>query len=450
MFDVFYAIDSLKIYFPIFASSIVYARFIAYKKINNDLFYAFIGILFSILVFTIVPAPAWYLWMLPFLCTFFIKFYSTERKILQLYMVLNVAYIVYFVWFFVPDHPDLTFISTPLNLKIPGERLRNISFTFLETVLFITIYFFYKFGVKSNLLYKKDRIFTIGVSGDSGVGKTTLSSDISLLLGDRMLRLEGDADHKWERDDEHWQVFNHLNPKANFLYRQAENILKLGRGKVVYQADYDHRLGKFTRQKELHAKDYIIISGLHTFYLPIMREIMDLKIYVDTDERLRRHWKMLRDIRERNYTKDAVMEQIERRMSEVNKYIYPQKEYADIIVNYFTEDAFGIDDINYNPKVKLKFIFDSSIDVELLINRLNAEKADTIWDYNDDLQKQHIIFNNPLQKHTIETIVQDIVSNREEILCYKPVWLDGFRGITQLLILLVLSEKIKKKENYDA
>ena len=53
--------------------------------------------------------------------------------------------------------------------------------------------------------------------------------------------------------------------------------------------------------------------------------MIDFKIYIDTDESLRRHWKILRDTKKRGYSTQKILEQIEARMVDAVKYIYPQK-----------------------------------------------------------------------------------------------------------------------------
>ncbi len=75
----------------------------------------------------------------------------------------------------------------------------------------------------------------IGIAGDSGAGKTRLLEKIEHLFGTGkdILFLEGDGDHRWERGDENWEQYTALDPQANYLYRQAENIKNL-RGEIGF------------------------------------------------------------------------------------------------------------------------------------------------------------------------------------------------------------------------
>lgn len=449
VFDTFYPVGNLKIYIPIFAALAVYIRFSAYRKVNNDLFYTFISILFSVFVLLAFPVYSWYVWMVPFLSIFFIEHYSKHTRILYLYLALNIVYLVFFLFFYIPEYHDLTFLKTYFNIKIYDDKLRNIAFTMFEVILCAIIYSLYKFGVKSNSVYKKVHNLIIGISGDSAAGKNTLLSDIKLFLGNRLLELEGDADHKWPRGDQNWDTLTHLHPKANYLHKQASDILSLKYGRSILRSDYDHNTGRFMAQKQIKPKEFIILAGLHPFYLPVSRKIIDFKIYLDTEEKLRRHWKILRDIQQRGYSKERVLEQIEKRMDDAKKYIHPQKEFADLIVSYSTEDFIDkkleIGNEKCAPDLKLKLILDSSIHLEGLIKKLMEEKIDIYWDYADDLNRQYLVLNTPPKKETIINVAKDIIPNIEEITTSNVVWLDGYRGFTQLIVLLVLSEKMREE-----
>lgn len=444
LFDSFYPISGLKIYIPIFAAIAIYAKFISYRKINNDLFYTFIGILFAIFVLLVFPAYSWYLWMVPFLSLFFIEHYEKHPKIFYLNGATNILYLIFFIFFFIPEYRDWIFLQAPLNIKIDNERLRNITYTAFQVMLCATVYSMYKFGIRSNSIYKKTHNFIVGIGGDSAAGKSVLKGDVRSLLGERVLEMEGDADHKWSRGDENWQLLTHLDPKANYLHKQAQDLWVLKYGRSVTRSDYDHRAGKFASSKKIEPREFIILSGLHLFYLPISRKIIDLKIYIDTEEKLRRHWKILRDNRERGYSKKKVMEEIERRAEDASKFVRPQKEFADIIVAYSPKDSFEIGDAEREPGLLLKVTLDSSIHIEELVNKLLDEHVEVRWDYAEDLKSQYLYLGHPPKKDTIVNIAKEIIPNIEEVIAQNAVWLDGYRGIVQLIVMLVLSKKMEE------
>ena len=449
VYDTFAMIGNVKVYLPFLLVVLLYARFSVFRKVNNDLLYAFLALTFSSFVAFITPAPGWYVWLFPFLSILFIKFSREKFQIILLYITLNVMYLIYMVFFFPPEFIDLIFVDTPLQFKIETTKLHNLSFTMLEATLIASMYTFYKFGIKSNFVYKKRDSTVIGIAGDSGAGKTTLLSDLKSLLGKKVSELEGDADHKWARNDENWEHFTHLNPKANFLYRQYEDLVNLKFGKKIFRPNYDHSIGKFTNLQKIKAGDYIILSGLHTFYLPKMRKVIDFKIYLDTDEVLRKYWKITRDTRKRGYFKEAIIQQIDRRKTDSQKYIYPQKGFADMIVAYFIDGDYKMKNIGTPPKIKLKIIIDSSVHIEEIISRLE-KKMKVSWDYSEDLKTQILVLDGWVNDDFLENISKKMIMNLEELLGEKPAWMEGYRGVVQLMVLLILSEKMKMIQTGDS
>lgn len=446
MFNVYAYVGNLKIYLPIFALLAVFGRFFAYNKTNSDLLDAFSGIVFSLFVLLIIPAPGWYIWMWPFLSMFFIKIYYNISKIMLFYIGLCLIYTIFFVFFYMPEYQDLIFIKTPISLKICNDRLRNLTFTILEVFLVFVIYALYKFGVKSNAIYKKSNALVIGIGGDSGAGKSTLMTDIKHLLGSNVTELEGDGDHKWERGDVHWQQFTHLDPKANYIHRQADQLLALKAGKSIIRMQYDHSTGKLSKSELIIPRDFIILSGLHPFYLPKMRKIIDFKIYLDPDPQLRIHWKILRDLDNRGYTKEKVLDQLNKRSLDATKYIVPQKAFADMVISYLAQDSLDIGNVNAEVSTKLKVVLDSSIRLENLINAFNSEGLVIEWDYSDDLKNQYLIFSQEVSQDILAKIAKTIVPSLQEIVRDDITWQNGYRGMMQLLILIVLSEKMKEPD----
>jgi uridine kinase len=173
----------------------------------------------------------------------------------------------------------------------------------------------------------------IAIAGDSGSGKSTFIELIRpFFLFDKVLEFETDRYHKWERGNERWKHISHLNPEANYLEKLEEDTFNLKLGNVVVSVDYDHTTGKFTHPKTVEPKENIILCGLHTFYSKQLRNLSDLKIYIDTSEELKTKWKIQRDVHQRGHSKENVLSAIQFRKSDYETYVSPQKEHADIIV----------------------------------------------------------------------------------------------------------------------
>lgn len=239
---------------------------------------------------------------------------------------------------------------------------------------------------------------TIAISGDSGTGKTTISNILTSLFNDSFI-LECDRYHKWERNDENWEKYTHLNPEANYITKMSSDVFDLKIGKNVYQVNYDHCNGKFTNKEKIESSDNIIVCGLHCLYLP--ENIINLKIYMDTDDNLRIPWKIKRDIEKRGYTIEKILEQINSRKSDFQKYILPQKEKADIIINFFTDKEFHLNSYNIheNLNIFLKIGVKNIYNINKIVSNLtftNFENIDNFFYFyfdtcNDFTEYKNII-----------------------------------------------------------
>ncbi len=439
LFDTFYNIGSVKLLLPVAAILMVYFHFFNQNKVNHDLLFFYFGLLFTATIFFIYPGPAWYVWMIPFVVIYFIQ-NKNQNKTLILHGAFSFAYLVFFVLFYKSEYKDILFLGQSVDLKFHNENLRNLSFTILEVTLLAIMYAFYKYGIKSNSIYKKQTNLSIGIGGDSGVGKTTLLNNFQNILGDKLLQIEGDGEHKWERGDANWSKFTHLDPKANHIHKQAEAIYELKHNQTIYRSEYDHSTGKFTKPQKVEPKEFIVIAGLHPFYLPKLRKNIDLKIYVDTDENLRRHWKILRDTKKRGYSIEKILEQIESRMDDAKKYIYPQKDFSDLVVHFFSTDSFELGSEGVNINIGLKLTFDANIHIENILERL---ECDFVWDYNDDLKSQYIELKS-IPQVDFENIAIDTIDNINEIITQDAKWDKGYDGFIQLISLKMISEKLKE------
>jgi uridine kinase/Gpi18-like mannosyltransferase len=440
LFDSIFNIGSVNLLLPIAAILMIYLHFFNQEKVNNDLLYFYFGILFTATIFFIDSGSAWFVWMIPFISMYFIQ--NNNNKGRLLYISFSVAYLVFFVFFYKSEYKDILFLGNEINMKIDNGRLADISFTFLEVTLISIMYAFYRYGIKSNSIYRKQLNLIIGIGGDSGVGKTTLLNNLQNLLGDKLLQIEGDGEHKWERGDENWNKFTHLDPKANHIHKQSEAIYSLKHNETIFRSEYEHSNGKFSKPKKVKPKEFIVIAGLHPFYLPKLRKNIDFKIFIDTDEMLRRHWKIVRDTKKRGYSTQKILEQIEVRMEDAGKYIYPQKEFADMVVRYFGVNTFALGNENENIILGLKITFDANIHIEDILNKLNCM---FIWDYNEDLKSQYIELKN-VPTANFEEIAMNSIENLKEIIDVNAKWEKGYEGLIQFISLKMISEKLKEND----
>lgn len=437
------------LYLPIFAIAIIYIHIFMLRNINKDLFISLCGMIFAVFLALIPPMPGWYIWIVPFITVFFIVGANNKHKNLYLYGMLNILYLTYFFTAHAGIYVELYFQGKEVSgLYVENLNYVNMLFTLMTATLIYLIYEMYIYGIASNLFYKRrGQPFTIGIAGDSGTGKTTILKLFENCLGKKnILLLEGDGDHKWERNAENWQYYTHLNPKANYLYRQAKDIAALHSGNVIQRVDYDHESGNFTKEHKIYPKKYVMLSGLHALYLPQMRKVLDLKIFMDTDEALRRYWKIQRDTTKRGYSPKKILEQIEARIEDNEKYIHPQKKFADIVIRYFDENLTDCCDTNYKAIVSLKFVLSSSINLEPLVDFMHRNNIVMEYDFSPNLAQQVIVFKGEsLDSKVLDfaEAAKEIIPQVEEITNESVLANNNRDGIIELMLLMIIGYKMR-------
>lgn len=446
---VYISFIDLKMYLPIFALMIVYLLSYSLGDINKELLISFLGLLFSVFIVLLPPMPGWYLWIIPFITAFFIVVTKNRKSNIYIYILLNLLYLVYFLTAHRSEYVDLYFLGNDMSfLKIKYDLYINLCFTLLTGLLMYIIYELYIYGITSNNFYRrKGKPLSIGIAGDSGTGKSTMLEIVYNCLGKHnTLQIEGDGDHRWERNYPMWEKYTHLNPKANYLYRQAMDIIKLKRGETIKRVEYDHTTGKFSEPHNVYPNKYIVLSSLHAFYLPQLRKVTDLKLYMDTDETLRRYWKVSRDTHERGYSFEKILKQIDARRSDTEKYIMPQKQFADLVICYFDNTLKDCCDLKHKVILSLKLTMSLSINIEPFVEILEKEGIVVNNDFSPDLQKQIIIIDgDSMIKHEInfQKIAEKLIPHIDELTTESLATKNTLNGIIQTVLLLVLSQKMK-------
>ena len=182
-----------------------------------------------------------------------------------------------------------------------------------------------------------NRPIIIGVAGGSASGKTTVSKKIVELIGpERLAYLEHDA---YYRDLSHLPLeerreFNFDHPDAlenELLIAHLETLLQ---GNSVQIPIYDFATYVRTDRLQLvEPKRVILVAGILIFVEKQLREMMDIKIYVDTPADLRFIRRLRRDIAERDRTVDHVIDQYLDTVRPMHlEFVEPSKRHADVII----------------------------------------------------------------------------------------------------------------------
>ncbi|GGD04083.1 uridine kinase [Pontibacillus salipaludis] len=193
-----------------------------------------------------------------------------------------------------------------------------------------------------------DKPVVIGVAGGTGSGKTTVTRSIIQQFTDKtILMMEQDYYYK---DQSHLPFEERL--KTNYDHPLAfdndlliEHVKKLIQKESVEKPVYDYKI--HTRSDEVipvDSKDVIILEGIMVLEDPRLRDLMDIKVFVDTDADVRIVRRLLRDIKERGRTIDSVIEQYINVVRPMHlQFVEPTKRYADIIIPEGGQNHVAID-----------------------------------------------------------------------------------------------------------
>lgn len=200
-------------------------------------------------------------------------------------------------------------------------------------------------------LMTKHKPIIIGVTGGSGSGKTSVSRAILNHFPEHsIMMLEHDSYYK----DQSHLVFedrlktNYDHPLAFDTDLLITHLSKLLNYETIEKPVYNYV--KHTRSDEIiiqEPKEVIILEGILILEDERLRDLMDIKIYVDTDDDIRIIRRIKRDMEERGRTLDSIIEQYLSVVKPMyNQFIEPTKRYADVIVPEGGENHVAIDLIN--------------------------------------------------------------------------------------------------------
>ncbi|WP_342747083.1 uridine kinase [Dethiosulfatibacter aminovorans] len=177
----------------------------------------------------------------------------------------------------------------------------------------------------------------IGITGGSGSGKTTVVKKIKTAIPSKSLTvIEQDSYYK---DQSHLSFeerckTNYDHPLAFDNDLLIEHLKDLAKGKEIEKPVYDYET--HNRKEEtitVEPRDIIVLEGILIFYDERLRDLLDIKIFVDTDSDIRLVRRIIRDMNERGRSIDSVLNQYMQTVRPAHEqFIEPTKKYADIII----------------------------------------------------------------------------------------------------------------------
>ena len=176
----------------------------------------------------------------------------------------------------------------------------------------------------------------IGIAGGTGSGKTTLVERLREQFGDDISVLAHDSYYKAHHDlpMEERRLLNYDHPSSFDTDRMIADLEELRAGRAIERPVYDYTIHDRTEETvTVPPNKVILVDGILVFEDPVLRDLMDIKIFVDTDADVRILRRILRDVKERGRSLDSVVEQYLSTVKPMHEqFIEPSKRYADIIV----------------------------------------------------------------------------------------------------------------------
>jgi len=446
IFDLYYVFnETLKIYFipAVYFSLLIW--YLSMKFVNRDQLILFFAFTFLALTLMVAPMQGWYYWIMPFLIYFSIKQDKVER---QLLILLTFFYFAYFALAPNSDyHNSFNFASAENDSPfafLRNTKLPDIIFTLMQTTLLFIGFLVFRKGLANNIQAKfLSQPYMIGIGGDSAAGKSTLTLALTSVFETHNTSvIRGDDMHKWERGDENWNNFTHLDPRANKLHEDMDQAMRLKTGKGVKRSFYDHHTGKFTLPKFIRPNKLIIFEGLHSFYLKNQADVYDLKIFMDPEENLRVWWKVKRDVAARGYTPEQVLEQLKKREEDSINYIRSQASEVDVAVSFFSDKPLDPTRLDVEPELALKLTFFNNTNLDPLLEKLSKSQELKV-EINYVGNQLVVTIRGKITSHYLEQIAYRLIPELEEVGVYNAVWKNDYEGILQLVTVYLVFGGIK-------
>ncbi len=177
----------------------------------------------------------------------------------------------------------------------------------------------------------------IGVAGGSGSGKTTVAAEIVRRVGsDRVVVITHDRYYRDLSGLPHEKLihhnFDHPDALETPLMVEHLGLLKAGRPAPVPVYDYARHV-RLPDVEWMEPRPIVLVEGILVLVEPELRELMDLKIFVDTDPDIRFIRRLDRDLRERGRTVESVVHQYMETVRPMHlEFVEPSKRWADVII----------------------------------------------------------------------------------------------------------------------
>jgi uridine kinase len=176
----------------------------------------------------------------------------------------------------------------------------------------------------------------IGIAGGSGSGKTTITERLVEAFGNQVAVIRHDDYYKaqTEKPMEERVKQNYDCPDAFDTDLMAEHISALRKGESIDCPVYDYMVhDRSDKVRKIDPRPVLIIDGILVLAEPALRDLMDIRLFVDTDADVRLCRRIKRDVHKRGRSLDSVLHQYQETVKPMHeKYVEPSKKYANLVI----------------------------------------------------------------------------------------------------------------------
>lgn len=385
-------------------------------------------------------APGWWLWALPFLALYAVK-HERERVIPA-------------IWVFASLLALHTLVSASgaavLGYELPTSRtpelMRSLALTAVFALGLLLAASMFKHAFADNDPYRlASGPIVVGIAGASGAGKDTLSNALAHVFGEReVVAVSGDDYHKWERGSHMWRSWTHLHPDANHLREFTDDVRALAQGRSITCRYYDHATGRFEPRRGKQGNDVVLVSGLHALFGPELRDVLDVKVYLDMDAELVGHFKLARDTTQRNQAAADILKSMERRIPDLKRYVEPQAQHADLVFRLEPRDPSMVQRAQESGRaipLRLRARIRNGVGLERLCRFLTVTcfSHAEVERLDGSGESRFVFEGDDVHGEDLAELLPLLIPQHSELLAGPPGFSDGVTGIMQLLVLLEIS-----------
>lgn len=193
----------------------------------------------------------------------------------------------------------------------------------------------------------ENQILVIGIAGGTGSGKSTLMKNLKERFAENVTVLSHDNYYRQHDELTYEQrcQLNYDEPDSLETDLMARHLEQLRRGEAIDCPVYDFTVHNRSQETErIVPKKVIIVEGILIFENEALRNLMDIRIFVDTDADIRICRRMKRDVNKRGRTLESVIEQYQKTVKPMHeKYVDPSKKFAHIIIPGGGKDPVALD-----------------------------------------------------------------------------------------------------------